>query len=129
MENNNRVIKEDSTLRYTTTIIFCAALAFALGALTDRFVNYIGFRMGLNDNLSDYVVTSTDYIKLIIQIIVVAIVIFFTKKISSYIDQDPKQKYTYDAIFLSIYISCQGNFQKLLRKLTKTYLSSKQNLS
>lgn len=107
--NNNNNVYEDSFPKYTFGITINIILGILLGVLTDNLINY--FQKTYNLNF---------YVAVIIQIIIVTLVIFTIKKLSKHIHQEPQTNYSYDIIFVSIYLGSQGNFQELINKL-KTY--------
>lgn len=102
---NNNAKQEDPFAKYIGIIIFDIILALILGVITNKFINYISIIMNFNF-----------YIKVLLQILFVALIIYFMKEISVYLHHEPQDNYSYDVIFISVYIGSQQNFQELLTK-------------
>ena len=110
--------EEDPAPKYLSIVAMNIMLALVLGILTDKLMNLIGNALGMNK----YNVTDNNdnndrmifYVIIIIQVIIVTLVIYIMKKISKYIHHEPLNNYSYDVIFISVYIGSQINFSKLL---------------
>jgi len=103
--SENKLIEGDPTFLYILNICLYIGFALVLGIWMDRIVDIIGKKFGLNI-----------HIKVVIQIFLIAVVIYFLKNISNYIHQEPKSNYSYDIMFISIFLTSQANFADLLQK-------------
>jgi hypothetical protein len=96
---------EDRFAKYVIMVIINIILALFLGIMTNKFINYIGNKFNWNF-----------HIKIIFQIIIVALVIDSIKKLSEYyIHHELEENYSYGVIFISVYMGSQINFQELLQ--------------
>lgn len=104
MDNKNNTY-EDPAYKYMFIVSIDIVLALILGILTNKAVNYIEkkFKIGF-------------YEILIIQILIITLVIFAMKKFAKHIHQEPLDNYSYDIIFVSVYLGSQNNFQKLIKR-------------
>lgn len=102
---NYRIREERSVVKYTVGMGFIIVTALIAGILTNKLVNLIGnrFNMGI-------------YGKLFIQIIIIGIVLFFAKKVAHCIPQEPDNNYSYDIMFIAVFMTSQENFQELLMR-------------
>lgn len=94
----------DSGFVYVAGISLDIVLGLVLGILTNTSVNFIGSTFNL-----------TIYIKIIIQIILVSIVIYIMKNLSYHMHQEPNTNYSYDIMFVSVFMGSQMNFQNILQ--------------
>ena len=98
-------LKADPPVRYVILLSFYVLLALVLGALTNHTVNYIGNIVGFGF-----------LIKVILQILLVGVVVLFIKNLSKYVRHEPQENFSYDIMFVSVYMSSQENLQELLQK-------------
>ena len=100
------ISREDPPLKYIPTVIIDIMLGIIFGIYTNHFINVITrpFNIGING-------------KVIIQIVVISIVIYIMKELAKHIHQEPLSNYSYDVIFISVYISSQENIQEILQKI------------
>ena len=96
-------IQETPSLMYILGISLNIMLALILGALTNHAINIVGNQLGFGI-----------HIKIVLQTIIIALVVFVMKKIAKYIPQDPQLGYSYDVIFVTLYMGSQENFFILL---------------
>lgn len=105
--NNNTVCKskkrEAPAAEYITFVIVDIILALILGIITDNIINRIASYFKLNFAAV-----------IVIQIILITLVIYMMKEISPYIHHEPLDNYSYDVIFVSVYMTSQPNIQKLI---------------
>lgn len=100
-----------NNLAYLGIVSLNIILGLTLSKLTDKTTNFIGdyFELGF-------------YKKIFFQVILVAIIIFVVKQLSKIIPKlQSKESYSYDMIFISIYLSSQGNFRKALKRFSDNY--------
>ena len=100
-----KIKEERNVFKYTLTVGVVIVAAIAAGILTNKLVNFISNKFRLNN-----------YAKLLVQVIIIALVLFSGKRIAHYIDQEPDNNYSYDVIFIAVYMTSQQNFQDLLRR-------------
>jgi len=96
--------KEDPPIKYIFTLSVNIILAMVLAVLINKFVNLTGDKFGFNI-----------YTKILVQILFVGVVIFIVKELSKYIHHEPEDNYSYDVMFISVFMSSQQNFQELLK--------------
>ena len=97
-------VKSHGFFQYTIIGSFIIVIAILLGNLTNKLIN----------SLSDTVDIFNPRIKVIIQIIITVMVIFLIKQISPYIHKEPQESYSYDILFISVYVGSQANFTEFL---------------
>lgn len=105
-KNDEITNKEDPAIKYIATVILDIMMAIILGIWTNHFVNVLAECLNIDING-----------KIIIQIVAISIVIYIMKEIAKYIRQEPQSNYSYDVIFISVYMSSQENIQLLLAKI------------
>ena len=103
-------IKEDPPIKYIMLIVLDIIMALVLGVATNYLVNYFTrvFRLSF-------------YAGLVLQIIIVAFVIYLVKKFGDRVHQEPRDSYSYDLIFIALYISSQHNFMEVLRRFSNNH--------
>ena len=115
MVNKDNDTSEDPAPKYISIVVVDIILALVLGILTDKLVNFIGDILGINYEIGTRkTIPIGFYFLLIIQILIVTLVIYTMKELAWHMYREPQDNYSYDIIFVSVYMSSQGNFQKLL---------------
>lgn len=107
-------IHEDPFAKYIVFVVFNIILGIVLGIWTDTFVNKITKNLSMRHTL-------------FVQITIVAFVIWAVKKVAKHIHQEPLENYSYDVIFISVYIGSQANINKFLEKFSKNNTNSNLN--
>lgn len=109
-ENTN----EPSAFKYILIASFCILAGRILGTLTNNAVNYITNLTGLKKSAEDAdKLMAVDYVTIIIQTLIVAIVIYIFRIASKYINYTPLEEFSYGMIIITMYISSQANFHRL----------------
>src|SRR5690349_606505 len=101
LNSNTNPNIEDPFPKYVLLVAMIILLALILGIMTNLFVDYFGNKLNIQS-------------KIIFQVVIISFVIYGVKKLSKYIHHEPIENYSYDVIFISVYMSSQERFQELL---------------
>lgn len=96
----NEDLRDDIWYRYIFLLSFYIILALVLAALTDKLMNDIDAKYKLGR-----------YPKLIIQIFIVAFVVYFIKQLAKKLHHSATEEFSYDIMFVAVYVAAQTNFR------------------
>lgn len=109
IQESTKRIKSHGFFAYVTIGSLIILSAILLGNLTNKFIDYLSNKINIINT----------YIKIAVQIITTVSIVYTMKQLSPYIHKEPQESYSYDILFITIYISSQANLSNLLKYFIK----------